>query len=293
LEQAVANERETEMSDSAPDAQPGDEELAAGEESAAPTNVDMVSVRRIARITALIGMAYTVLFVLSTYLLAKIPRSDATDAEIISFYSSDSKRLPILAGLYVMPFAGIAFIWFIVFLRAWIRVDADRRNLMLSNVQLVSGILFVGIFFVAAAGMSVVAATTEFTDSNIDPEFARQFPGFSSTLLIVFGMRMAAMFVFTSSNLGLKSGVLPKWFVYLGFVFGLFLLLSASLDPLLVEIFPIWIFALCILMFWRSRAIPKELVLRRPRQEEMTPDEVAKLQSAKKSMGLKTGRSDQ
>jgi hypothetical protein len=86
-------------------------------------------------------------------------------------------------------------------------------------------------------------------------------PKFSSTLLLVFAMRMAAMFVFTTSNIGRAANILPRWFTYAGFAVGLFLLLSATLSALLVLIFPVWILALCVLLLLRARQIPADVTL--------------------------------
>ena len=160
-----------------------------------------------------------------------------------------------------MPFAGIAFIWFVVLLRMWIRAEADKRNVMQSNIQLTSGTLYIAIFFVSAAAMSVFSATAQFTDHEIDPALARQFPNFAYTLLLVFGMRMAAMFVFTTSALGKKSKLMPRRFAYIGFAFGLFLLLSVSLFPWLAVVFPVWILMVCAHIFLRARRIPPDAEL--------------------------------
>jgi hypothetical protein len=219
------------------------------------------SLRRAAYLTAGVGAAHAVLFLLSYYLLSSTPGPDASDAAIVIFYNSAGRRLVILAGLYVMPFAGIAFMWFIVALRMWISAGGRPENYLLSNMQLVSGILYVAMFFVAAAAHSTVAASTEFSSSQIDPVVARQLPQYANTLLLVLAMRMAAMFVFTTSNIGKMAGVLPRWFVYLGFAVGLFLLLSASFSNLLVLVFPVWLFTLCLLLMWRSRHIPAEAVI--------------------------------
>ena len=57
---------------------------------------------------------------------------------------------------------------------------------------------------------------------------ARQFPQYGASLLLVFAMRMAAMFVLTTTNLGRLSGILPKWFIVMGFAVAIGLLLTAS-----------------------------------------------------------------
>ena len=141
----------------------------------------------------------------SFYLVKDAPDASATDQEFVDYYSSGGQRALMLVGLYLMPFAGIAMIWFIVALRMWASFSIRRENALLSNVQLVSGIVFVALFFVAGAASTVVAADVEFSNAEIDPDLARRFPEFSTTVLFVFAFRMAAMFVFTTS----ASSALP------------------------------------------------------------------------------------
>jgi len=160
-----------------------------------------------------------------------------------------------------MPFAGIAFIWFIVALRMWIGGHLRRENALVSNVQLVSGILYVALFFATAAAASALPASVEFSDVPVSPALARVFPLFGSALLFVFAMRMAAMFVITTSTIALRAGALPRWFVNLGYAVGLFLFLSATFSPLLVLSFPRWLLTLCALLLHRARAIPADSTL--------------------------------
>jgi hypothetical protein len=209
--------------------------------------------RRAAYLTIGAGAAHALLFLASYALLFNVPKANATDQQITEFYSSGDTRQLLLAGLYLMPFAGIAFIWFIVSLRMWIASHVQQENFLLSNIQLVSGIVYVAIFFVTAAAAAAAAAAVEFSGADVDPTMARLFPRFGSALLYVFAMRMAAMFVFTTSNIGRGAGVLPRWYVFTGFAVGLFLLLSATFSPVLVLVFPVWLLVLCGILFLRVR----------------------------------------
>ena len=195
------------------------------------------------------GCLHAVLFLLAYGLLSSTPHADSPDEEILAFYQSGERRRFVLVGLYVMPFAGIAFLWFSTILRVWTR--AHELHELLSGIQLVSGILYVGLFFAAAAASSVMAVSAEFSSAPVDPVVARQFPLYGGTLLLAFAMRMAAMFVFMTSRLGRMAGVLPRWFSSVGVVVGLFLLLSATSDRRLVLVFPFWLLALCALLLVR------------------------------------------
>ncbi len=215
--------------------------------------------RRAALLTVGLGVTHAVLFLLSYWLLTSAPGPRASDEELVAFYESGARRQLILVGLYVMPFAGIAFVWFSVALRAWIRASSPRESELFSGVQLVCGILYVALFFGAAAAASVMAVSIEFSHSPVDPVVARQFPQYGSTLMLVFAMRMAAMFVFTTSRIGRTTGVLPLWFTHVGIVVGLFLLLSATFSRTLVLVFPLWLLVLCALLLGRAWRLPKDV----------------------------------
>jgi hypothetical protein len=214
--------------------------------------------RHAALVTVGVGMAHALLFLVSYWLVTSSPGAHSSDEEIVAFYESGGRRQLILVGLYLMPFAGIAFLWFSVALRTWIRASSPRESELFSGVQLVSAILYVGLFFAAAAASSVMAVSVEFSRSPVDPVVARQFPQYGATLFLVFAMRMAAMFVFTTSRIGRTAGVLPRWFTHLGLVVGLVLLLSASFTRVLVLVFPLWLLALCALLLGRARQLPHD-----------------------------------
>jgi hypothetical protein len=65
---------------------------------------------RLARLTALSGIVFSALFVVSVVLIYRTPRLSASDAEITAFYSGSSTLL-VTVGLYLVPFAGIIFLW--------------------------------------------------------------------------------------------------------------------------------------------------------------------------------------
>ena len=216
------------------------------------------SLRRAATITAAVGAAHAVLFLVAFFLLASVPEAEASDDEIADFYGSGGSRRVVLVGLYLMPLAGIAFVWFIVALRMWIEAGTRRVDALLSNIQLVGGILYVALF---CAGFAASAAIVEFSDGEIDPVVARQFPIYGSSLLMVFGFRMAAMFVFTTSSIGRASGVLPRWFAWSGYAVGIFLLLSASFEGWFALVFPAGMLVLTAILMRNARRIPPEVRL--------------------------------
>jgi hypothetical protein len=220
-------------------------------------------IRKSAMLTAGVGIAHALLLIAATLLITtQAPDLQASDEEFIAFYSNpDSRRLIVIAGLYLVPFAGIAFIWFFVALRMWVSGSARRESILLSNVQLVSGIIYTALLFAGGASMSVYAVSAGLSDRPIDPAYARQFPQLGSMLLLVFAMRMAAMFVLTTSNIGRIARILPTWFVWISYAVSIGLLLSASVSPLLILVFPGWILIFSVILLNRARRIPHGLVV--------------------------------
>jgi hypothetical protein len=217
--------------------------------------------RRAAMLTAGLGAVHALLFLLALVLLVDVPGPRASDAEIVAFYSSDARRRLLVVGLYVLPFAAIAFMWFAVALRMWVSGHVAREDALLSNVQLVSGILFLALFLVSAAALAAPAATVELASAPIDPIVARQLPQYGFILLFILAMRLAAVFVFTTSNLGRTSGALPRWFGLAGLVVGAELLLAASLTLWLVLAFPLWLLTLSVILALRVRRLSAEAIL--------------------------------
>jgi len=215
--------------------------------------------RQSAKLTAILGIVHALLY-LSTFTIIKwrVPRIGASDAEIVSFYSDpNERRLLIVVGLYLVPFTGIAFIWFIVVLRMWVSASTRRHDLLYGNIQLVSGILFTGLLFIAGASMSITAAVVEVSTGPIAPFDARQFPQYGSVLLLVFAMRMAAMFVLSTARIGRSAGLLPRWFVIASVLVAAGLLFSISLSTWLVVAFPAWQLTFCLILLSRARKMPR------------------------------------
>jgi hypothetical protein len=228
-----------------------------------PTGVEgerqrLLAMRKVGQLTGLLAAVFAVLFVLSLVVIARSPGPKATDQELIDFYESDDKRRFVLVALYVLPFAAVAFLWFLAILREWVYASSRRANRLLSNVQMVSGVSFITLTFAAAAASTALAASVEFTDTPIDPSDARQFPIFGDVMLFIFGMRMAAIFVTSTTNIVRPSGYFPRWFVFFSYAVAAFLFLSASLNLWLVLAFPIWMLIFGGLIVFKARAIPTD-----------------------------------
>jgi hypothetical protein len=66
------------------------------------------------------------------------------------------------------------------------------------------------------------------------------------SLLFTFGVKAAAVFMTVGSTIGLRTGGLPRWLVYVSWALALVLLLSVSFYSLLILVFPAWVAAVSI-----------------------------------------------
>jgi hypothetical protein len=211
-------------------------------------NPSLAQLRRSAALTGIVGAAFSLLFLLSLWLLSTAPRPHDSDEAYIHFYTSDDRKKVVLVGLYILPLAAVAFIWFIAALRQWTTHSRRRGSQLIATVQLLSGVAFITLALASAAASTMPAALVELSDETLKAEVARDFPLFGNALLLVFGVRMAAMFVMTTTNIASKVGFMPRWFGIISLLVAAVLFLSASLSVWLAVVFPAWVLALGILI---------------------------------------------
>src|SRR5689334_900073 len=111
---------------------------------------------RTPRAAALAGIAFAVLFAVALALVRTAIPTDPGEAE--QWLSDGSRRDTVLLGLGFVPFAGIAFLWFVGVVRDRIGEAEDR---FFATVFLGSGLLFVGMLFVASAVAGGLIAAAE------------------------------------------------------------------------------------------------------------------------------------
>ena len=198
------------------------------------------------------GLVFTALFVVSIVLLYRRPAKGSSAAEITAWYLQNSSKTIGLVGLYLAPFAGIAFLWFVAAVRHRIGASEDR---FFTTVFMGSGILFVGMLWAAAAASGAALAAVKFQGAPPpSPDVFVFSRGLAYTLLFVYGTRAAAVFMIVSSTIGLRTRTLPRWLVYLGYAIALVLLFSVSYFRGFVLVFPAWVAVVSIELLVRGRS---------------------------------------
>jgi hypothetical protein len=111
---------------------------------------------KLARLSSLTGILFAALFVVALVLVHTTPTLSASDADITAFYNSSSTAL-VTVGIYLIPLAGIAFLWHAHTTRLLIKSCTPSPSPIPDGLQLVSGILFVVLLFAGTASAGSVA----------------------------------------------------------------------------------------------------------------------------------------
>lgn len=197
---------------------------------------------RTPRAAALAGIAFSVLFAVALALVRSAVPADPGDAE--EWLSDGSRRDAVKLGLGLVPFAGIAFLWFVGVVRDRVGEAEDR---FFATAFLGSGLLFVGMLFVAAAVAGGLIVAAERNAETILASGAWEF-GRETTyeLMVVYATRMAAVFTLAISTILLRTGLAPRWLVASGYAIAIVLLLTAGSFAWVELLFPAWVMALSL-----------------------------------------------
>jgi hypothetical protein len=190
---------------------------------------------------AIAGIAFAILLTTAMVLMRLAASEDGFEA----FRSDSQRRTLITWSLGLVPFAGIAFLWFIGVVRERLAETEDR---LISTVFLGSGLLFLAMLFMSAV---TSASMLEMVASpNADADLWAFGRTSTETLISVYAMRMAAVFILSVSTVGLRTSTLPRWVFYVGYLVALVLLVASGerqWTPLLV---PAWVLLLSVVLLF-------------------------------------------
>ena len=203
---------------------------------------DNIQYRRLTtpRAASIAGVLFGLLFTASLALLrSAIPQTLSGD---IAWVEQGGQRIKV--ALALMPFAGIAFLWFIGVVRDLLGDFEDR---FFSTVFLGSGLLFLGMVFVAMAIGGGILAVAQVEGADF-PKVEIIF--FARALMFqvsnVYALRMAGVFMISLGTIWLRTGLLPRWLALVTYLLALVLLVVINLSLWIALIFPVWVLLISI-----------------------------------------------
>ena len=185
--------------------------------------------------------------ILTTVLLLLQSVAPQTTSELGSWADDQSRRDSVVVALALIPFAGIAFLWFVAVVRSELGRLGDR---FFETVFLGSGLLFVAMLFAAAAVLSALLSLVD-AGFPVAPTAQAEAWSVATALLGQFGARMAAVFALTVSTAGRRAGTLPRAVALLGYVCGILLLLTPPIPRWAQFLFPLWVITLSLMVLFR------------------------------------------
>jgi hypothetical protein len=195
---------------------------------------------RTPRAAGIAGVLFALLLTTALVLVRLAVPAGPNDAGV--WLSDPGRRRLVVLALNLVPFAAIAFLWFIGVVRDRIGQREDR---FFATVFLGSGLLFVAMLFVAAA---VTAGSL--ADAAARPGASQDVSGLGrrigALVLHIYAMRMAAVFTISTATIGLRTGFLPRWLAFSGYATALVLLLAVEVTPWVEVLFPLWILLVSI-----------------------------------------------
>jgi hypothetical protein len=207
---------------------------------------------KLARLSSLTGILFAVLLVLALVLVYTTPHLSASDADITGFYDGSSTVL-VTVGQVLVPLAGIAFLWHAHTTRLLIESRTPSPSAIPFGLQLVSGVLFVVLLFAGTASAGSVALLKDLTNAPLpSADVVRGLLALGYGLVFIYSIRGAGMYALTTTTLLRQAGIMPTWLAIVSYLLALFLLVSTTLHPVVVLIFPTWVVVTGLVVFIRA-----------------------------------------
>jgi len=194
------------------------------------------------RAAALAGVLFAVLFGAALILIrASLPDQLSPAAD----WLDGGARTRLTIGLSLVPFAGIAFLWFMGVVRDRFKETEDQ---LFSSVFIGSGLLFLAMVFVSAAIAGGIIATMPLVTDKESLELATFGRAIMVQVTNIYALRMAGVLLISLGTMWLRTGVMPRWLAFVTYAVAIVLLFVTDLSLWVTLVFPVWVFGVSILI---------------------------------------------
>ncbi|HEX5826709.1 MAG TPA: hypothetical protein VFY23_04255 [Candidatus Limnocylindrales bacterium] len=197
---------------------------------------------RLTRAAGLAGLVFATLFVVA-FALLRVDSPPTGPVPFAAWWAESRDR--ITAGTWLVPFAGMSFIWFVAAVRQRI---GRGEGLFFATVFIGSAMIFVAMMFAtgAAAGATLAAAALE--NPAQMAVVAAVGHALAHALFFGFAVKMAAMFMLAVASIGRSAERLPRWLVLLTIVLGVTSLVGNTFLEIVALLFPAWVIVVSVLL---------------------------------------------
>ncbi len=153
----------------------------------------------------------------------------------------------IRVALGLMPYAGIAFLWFIGVVRDRL---GDLEDKFFASIFFGSGLVLIAMIFASSAIAGGILAAAE-----LDAHSTFEVTIFARAEMLeitnVYGLRMAGVFMMSLGTVWLRTGLMRRWTIVLTYALALALLLMINLSLWVQLVFPAWTLLISIVILFR------------------------------------------
>jgi len=192
---------------------------------------------RTPRAAGVAGLVFSGLLVVALVLVREAVGARPSDGG--AWLTDPAHRTSAQVALGLLPFAAIAFLWFIGVVRDYI---GDREDRFFASVFLGSGLLFLAMLLAAAAlAAGLIGSGKQGNDNALLANGVWGVARHAMNTLIDESIRLAAVFMVSTSTVLIRSGTAPRWLTVSGYLIAAVLLLVVGTVPWVEVLFPVWV----------------------------------------------------
>ncbi|MDD1696112.1 MAG: hypothetical protein LUQ54_04365 [Methanoregula sp.] len=198
------------------------------------------------RAAAIAGIIFSVLYGTSMVLInSSLPHEPTA---FLAWLEADTTTVTL--ALNLIPFAGIAFLWFIGVIRD---LMSDMEDRLFATVFLGSGLLFLALTFIGTALAAGLLSSYAIESSILIQSGVLTY---SRMVLYhvfnIYAIRMSGVFMISLASILLRTGLMHRGWAYLTYVLALVLLLSIDYSSWVTLIFPGWVLVVSVIVLVRN-----------------------------------------
>jgi hypothetical protein len=190
---------------------------------------------------AIAGIVFSLLLLAILWLVRRSVPADPLDTG--AWIVTEAKTVAL--ALNLVPFAGVAFLWFIGVLRDRLGEQEDR---FFATVFLGSALLFLAMLFAGAAvaGAFILVASSADPNEMIKSSTFRFARATAYILVNIYAIKIAGVFMISTSTVVISTGIAPRWIAILGYALACILLLGSYYISWSLAVLPLWVFLVSI-----------------------------------------------
>jgi hypothetical protein len=183
------------------------------------------------RLGPVAAVLFVALWIAATF-VSRTPDGSKGVNEAAAYYTDSTKSVMMVVAAYLFVIAALVFLGFLVCLRGRL-AEAEGGDGPLTTLGFTSGAIAAAMMLVGTFALVAVPGGVEFggLDAPTNGEVTLFIQQMGWGAILVGAMFPAALTIFVTSIIARRTGALPGWIVWLGFVAAIVLLFAAIWIP--------------------------------------------------------------